>query len=267
MSNVKTATRNALDRVLRIADARVITQREELVTQRQYARVVQNLYDIHIEHVFPALREREGRLPLISKLIGTEISEAMHLLHWLQNAQDSGEGDVVEMGVAQGSTSALLANEIMNSGRHLWLYDSFQGLSRPTAEDRLIDDIEGRGTMHSYESAMSFPQDLVRKRLTSVGFPFDRLHIVAGFIAEELRDLPDVVAFAYLDFDLYKPILTGLRLLGSRTRPGSILMVDDYGYFSSGPEQAVRDFLAEDDRFDLVVGPRNAGHFCALLRR
>ncbi|WP_306190785.1 TylF/MycF/NovP-related O-methyltransferase [Streptomyces sp. MK5] len=225
------------------------------------------MYDTYIEHVFADLRERAGRVALISELIGTEISEAMYLLHWLQSAQDSGEGDIVEMGVAQGSTSALLANEIMNTGRHLWLYDSFQGLSRPTAEDRLIDDIEARGSMDSYESAMSFPQQFVRQRLASVGFPPDRTHVVAGFITSEVQDLPESVAFAYLDFDLYKPILTGLRLLGPKTRPGSVLMVDDYGYFSSGPQQAVRDFLAEDDRFDLVVGPRSAGHFCALLRR
>lgn len=267
MSDVKTATRNALDRVLRIAGARVITQREEKASHRRYARAVQSLYDTYIEHVFPDLRERERRISLLSELIGTEPGEAMYLLHWLQNAQDSGEGDIVEMGVAQGSTSALLANEILNTGRHLWLYDSFQGLSRPTVEDRLIDDIEDRGSMDSYESAMSFPQRLVRQRLAAVGFPPDRTHVVAGFITSEVRDLPDIVAFGYLDFDLYQPILTGLRLLGPKTRPGSVLMVDDYGYFSSGPKQAVRDFLAEDDRFDLVVGPRSAGHFCALVRQ
>lgn len=267
MPRVKTTVRRTLDSLLRIADARVITVGEEDASRGRYVRVVQGLHDVYVEHVFPDLRGREGRVSLIANLIGTEIGEAMFLLQWLQNAQDSGDGDIVEMGIAQGATSALLANEIMNTRRHLWLYDSFQGLSRPTAEDRLIDDIENRGSMVGYESAMAFPQQLVRQRLASVGFPPGRTHIVVGFITPDVRELPDVVAFGYLDFDLYKPILTGLRLLGPRTRPGSVLMVDDYGYFSSGPEQAVRDFLAEDDRFDLVVGPRSAGHFCALLRR
>ncbi|MEV7065061.1 TylF/MycF/NovP-related O-methyltransferase [Streptomyces collinus] len=267
MPNVRTVTRSTLDRFLGVAGARVITVGEEEASRKRYARAVQSLYDVYVERVFPDLREREGRLPLLTKLVGTEISEAMFLLHWLQSARDSGEGDVVEMGVAQGATSALLANEILHDGRHLWLYDSFQGLSRPTAEDRLIDDIENRGSMDSYESAMSFPQQLVRQHLASVSFPTEHTHIVAGFIAPDVRELPDVVAFGYLDFDLYKPILTGLRLLGPKTRPGSVLMVDDYRYFSSGPEQAVRDFLAEDDRFELIAGPESAGHFCALVRR
>ncbi|GAA2764840.1 hypothetical protein GCM10010103_38810 [Streptomyces paradoxus] len=267
MPKAKTAVRHTLDRLLRIADARVITMEEEDAGRGRYARAVQGLYDVYVEHVLPDLRERDGRVSLIANLIGTETGEAMFLLHWLQNAQDSGEGDIVEMGVAQGATSALLANEILNTRRHLWLYDSFRGLSRPTTEDRLIDDIENRGSMDGYESTMAFPQQPVKQRLASLGFPPGRTHIVAGFITPDVRDLPDLVAFGYLDFDLYKPILTGLRLLGPRTRPGSVLMVDDYGYFSSGPEQAVRDFLAEDDRFDLVVGPRSAGHFCALLRR
>ncbi|GGT30219.1 hypothetical protein GCM10010271_37830 [Streptomyces kurssanovii] len=267
MFKAKTVTRNILDRVLRLAGARVITEKEEEASRARYARVVQNLYDVYAEHLFPDLREREGRIPLLAKLVGTEMGEAMHLLHWLQNAQDGGEGDIVEMGVAQGATSAFLANEILNTQRHLWLYDSFQGLSRPTAQDKLINDIENRGSMDRYESAMSFPQQLVWQRLGSVGFPAERTHIIAGFITPEVRTLPDVVAFGYLDFDLYEPILTGLRLLGPRTRPGSVLMVDDYGYFSSGPERAVKEYLAEDDRFDLAVGPTSAGYFCALTRR
>ncbi|MEU5547964.1 TylF/MycF/NovP-related O-methyltransferase [Streptomyces sioyaensis] len=267
MPKLKTATRNALDRVLGIAGAHVTTQGEEAAREARLARVVRELHDVYIEHVFPDLRAREGRLSLLPQLIGTEIGEAMFLLNWLQMAQDSGLGDIVEMGVAQGATSALLANEITDSDRHLWLYDSFQGLSRPTVEDKLIDDFEHRGSMERYQSAMSFPERLVQQRLASVGFSDTRTHIIAGFIGPEVKELPESVAFGYLDFDLYEPILTGLRLLGPKTRPGSVLMVDDYGYFSSGPEQAVKEFISEDTRFDLVVGPRSAGSFCALLRR
>ena len=247
----------------------MITQREEQRTRESYLAAVTTLHDVYVEHVFPELHAREGRLPLLADLIGTELGEAMFLLNWLQQAQDSGCGDVVEMGVAQGATSALLANEIKESPRHLWLYDSFRGLSRPAAEDELIDDIEERGSMALYESAMSFPEALVRRRLASLNFPDDRTHVVAGFLTPHLQDvnLPKLVTFAYLDLDLFEPTLTGLRLLAPRTRCGSVLMVDDYGYFSSGPQQAVQTFLDEDSRFELSVGPKSAGHFCALHRR
>ena len=268
-ANLSSLTRRIIDRALVPAKARVITQREEQRTRDSYLAAVKTLHDVYVEHVFPELRTREGRLPLLADLIGTELGEAMFLLNWLQQSQDSGPGDVVEMGVAQGATSALLASEITESARHLWLYDSFLGLSRPTAEDELIDDIEERGSMVLYESAMSFPEELVRRRLASLNFPDERTHVVAGFLTPDIHDvnLPKLVAFAYLDLDLYEPTLTGLRLLAPRTRCGSVLMVDDYGYFSSGPQQAVQKLLDEDSRFELNVGPKSAGHFCALHRR
>jgi hypothetical protein len=53
-----------------------------------------------------------------------------------------GVGHVCEFGVAQGATSALLASEIMGDAqRDLHLFDSFEGLPRPTAKDELKNDI------------------------------------------------------------------------------------------------------------------------------
>ena len=45
-------------------------------------------------------------------------------------------------------------------------------------------------------------------------------------------------------------------------------MVDDYGYFSSGPAVAVKEFLAAHpgDYALQEPGPA-AGHFCVLTRR
>jgi len=199
----------------------------------------------------------------------TPVPEAMHLLNWLQSACE-GPGDVCEMGVAQGYTSALIANEIRDSDRTFWLYDSFEGLSAPTPEDVLIDDIFELGAIDKYTNTMAFPQDLVRARVRSVGFPESRTRVVAGYIRPDLADdqLPEQVAFAYLDFDLYEPILIGLELMHPRTRSGSILMVDDYKFFSTGVEQAVVEFMqAHPGEYELFEVPQAIGGFCALKRR
>jgi O-methyltransferase len=103
-----------------------------------------------------------------------------------------------------------------------------------------------------------------------VGFPAERAVIVEGFLRADLAAelLPGTVAFAYLDFDLYEPIRTALELMDPRCRPGSVLMVDDYGYFCSGPRTAVEEFLADrGHRYELVPAPPGTGHFCALRRR
>ena len=130
----------------------------------------------------------------------------------------------------------------------------------------MIDDMYNLGSMEAYSGIMSFPEHQVRERVNATGLPADRLRIVPGYL--EPRSLaPDEVAFACLDFDLYEPILTGLRLLHPSTRAGSILMVDDSRFFSSGPELAVQHFLAEQERaYELLEPPTGAGALYALRR-
>ena len=245
----------------------MLTASEEQSLTNRYNNVVDQLYETYVLHVFPGLRDRPGRRALLSKLIGTQVPEAIFLLQYLQDALDSGVGDVVEMGVAQGATSTLLANEILNDPtRRLWLYDSFRGLSTPTVEDELINDMDNLGSMEAYSGTMSFPEHQVRGRVDATGLPADRIRVVAGYV-DPRSPAPDEVAFAYLDLDLYEPILTGLRLLHPSTRPGSILMVDDYRFFSSGPELAVQHFLAEREHaYELLEPPAGTGAFCALRR-
>ena len=136
--------------------------------------------------MFPELAPREGRLELLCQLVGTQVPEAMYLLQHLQDSL-AGPGDVCEMGVAYGNTSALLASEILETERTLWLYDSFeQGLSVPTAEDVLIDDIFELGSMESYAHTMSSTVEEVRARVDAVGLPLERVRIVPGYIRGDL---------------------------------------------------------------------------------
>jgi O-methyltransferase len=263
----RSAIKRGLDALLRPLGSRVLTASEEEALASRYDGLVDQLYETYVQHVFPGLRDLPGRRALLSQLIGTQVREAIFLLQYLQEALDEGAGDVVEMGVAQGATSTLLANELLQDpARRLWLYDSFRGLSKPTGEDELIDDMYNLGSMEAYSGTMSFPERQVRERVNTTGLPADRLRIIAGYLTPR-SPAPEEVAFAYLDFDLYEPILTGLRLLHPSTRPGSILMVDDYRFFSSGPELAVQHFLAEQGHtYELLEPPAGTGPFCALRR-
>lgn len=263
--------REGLNRILSPAGYRIVTSTEELAAQRRYQGAVRQLHDAYACLFAPALRARLGRVELLCQLRGTDVAEAMVLLYHLQESMGSGDGDICEMGVAQGATSALIANEIVDdASRRLWLYDSFQGLSAPTDEDELVDDIFGLGSMDRYAKTMAHPVEELTARLRQVGFPQSRTRIVAGYIEPTLppSSLPEAVAFAYLDFDLYEPTRTGLRLLHDRCRPGSVLMVDDYGYFSSGPKAAVTEFIKSyPDAYDFIEPPPGAGGFCVLRRR
>ncbi len=136
--------------------------------------------------------------------------------------------------MAQGETSALIANEIRDSAKRLHLFDSFQGLSAPTQKDDLKDDIFGLGTMEAYQGTMAFQKKMVISRLEDIGFPAERYSIHEGFFEKNLdlkNDLPKKVSFAYVDFDLYLPTKVALEFLKQRTGQGSVVIVDDYGFF------------------------------------
>jgi len=73
--------------------------------------LIEECQGLYSELVFTDLPPNEKRVQLMSELLGTGISEAIYIVNFLHKSL-SLEGDVCEFGVAQGSTSALLANEI-----------------------------------------------------------------------------------------------------------------------------------------------------------
>jgi O-methyltransferase len=239
----------------RIADERRLDDVREL---HEWLRTV----------VLRGLEPKDGRVELLAQLRGTSTSEGLYIVHALQRALRNG-GDVCEFGVAQGATSALLANEIRETDRTLWLFDSFEGLSRPNEEDVLLDDIGGLGSMSAYEGTMAHGPERVLERLDEIGFPRERVRIVKGYVDRETtrERMPERVAFAYLDMDLYAPTAAALDLVHERMAAGGRIVVDDFGYFSAGPERAVNEFLRAHSRdYELTVPPRFAGAFCVLSR-
>lgn len=259
----RSSTITQLSKQLSIADQQTTLLEE--VTQK-HSTLVAEVESLLRELIFHNLPARERRTELLTRLYGTTVSEAMYLLEHLHRSL-SFEGDVCEFGVAQGATSALIANEILNLEKDLWLFDSFQGLPKPTEKDELIDDIFDLKTMENYEGTMACPIDMVESKLSSIQFPRQRTRIVPGFIEETITkaDLPKKVCFAYVDFDFYEPILTTLRFLDERLAPGGYIMVDDYGFFSSGAKTAVDEFVSErGDIYELSLPYKSAGKFCVL---
>lgn len=238
---------------------------------QQYADLCAETEALYRHTVFPDLPPRDGRVGLLQQLEGTNVSEAMFLLHCLHGSL-AVEGDICEFGVAQGATSALVANEILNGSKALWLFDSFQGLPRPTEKDALADDIDGLGSIESYQGRMHFGAEMVLRRLRALRFPAERTRVVAGFVEQTLQrppaQLPDRVCFAYVDMDFYEPICTALSFLDDHLSPGGFVLVDDYGHFSTGAQAAVDEFVTERaSDYALTLPPAFAGQFAILQRR
>lgn len=216
----------------------------------------------------------EVRPKLLARLLGTPPSEAYFIVQALSKCNDI-PGDVCEFGVAQGETSALIANEITQFGNKcLHLFDSFEGLPKPSAKDQLKDDIFSLGSMDVYTGTMSCPEEMVRTRLEAIAFPKTRYAIHKGFIEKSINDtksLPKEVCFAYVDFDFYEPIKIALNFLHGVSPSGAIIIVDDYDFFSTGVKTAVDEFIdthaSTGTTYELLVPNTIFGHFAVLTKK
>src|SRR3990167_9161050 len=89
------------------------TSRKNYLDER-YQKSVNEINECLSELLFTDLPRREHRVELLAKLFGTNPSEALYIINYLHKSLTL-EGDVCEFGVAQGATSALLANEIKST--------------------------------------------------------------------------------------------------------------------------------------------------------
>lgn len=212
------------------------------------------------------------RAELTSRLLGTSPSEAYFIIEAIHKTNFI-QGDICEFGVAQGETSALMANEIRETDKKLHLFDSFKGLSKPSAKDVLKDDIFNLGSIVKYHGKMKCDKKLVENRLKAISFEANRYIIHEGFIDEIIRyrhKLPVKVSFAYIDFDFYEPISISLNFLHDVTPAGGIFIVDDYDFFSTGVKTAVDEFISnkniEDKYYEIEIPGKRFGCFAILYK-
>ncbi|OGL22390.1 hypothetical protein A2707_03650 [Candidatus Saccharibacteria bacterium RIFCSPHIGHO2_01_FULL_45_15] len=130
-------------------------------------------------------------------------------------------GDVVEFGCYEGTTSVHLAYFLQATDKHLYLYDSFEGLPDKTAFD------ESPAGMQFKTGELKAAKKQLIKNLRQMNTPMPR--IKKGWFSELTQtDIPVVISYAFLDGDYYESIMDPLRLIWPRLSPGAIVVVDDY---------------------------------------
>lgn len=136
------------------------------------------------------------------------------------------EGDYVELGCYKGDTSLLLAEllveKLVDKGaKKLWIYDSFEGLPEKTRQDESVlgEDFKG--------GELFVTKREVKERFLRSGLP---VPVIKKAWFKDLRpeNLPEKIAFAFLDGDFYESIRDSLRLVAPRMTPDGVLIVHDY---------------------------------------
>lgn len=182
--------------------------------------------------------------------------ETAEILHFAEQCLGL-EGDFVELGCYRGDTSVLLGKLLAKTDKHLWIYDSFEGLPEKTREDA-----SGAGANFQKGELFVTKREVVDKLrkhgLKTASRPDPNTSSVvikkAWFDDLSSQDLPERIAFAFCDGDLYGSIKTGLRLVVPRLIERGIVIVHDYNNPElPGSAQAVDEFLRTHPDFCLKI--------------
>jgi hypothetical protein len=145
-------------------------------------------------------------------------------------------GCFMECGVAEGGSALLLGRLAEQSDRVLWLFDTFEGLPPPSANDPDLAEASEwvgrcRGELPDIQRLLD--RHGVWKRTTAV----------KGLFQDTLPGLAvPPIALLHLDGDWYDSTMTCLTHLWRHVSPGGIVQFDDYGRWQ-GCRKAVDEFF------------------------
>ena len=160
-------------------------------------------------------------------------------------------GDIVECGVWRGGSMMAVALALLARGdtsRQLFLYDTFEGMSEPTAEDRSHTGESARAQLARTARGAGVWCEAgladVQANLWSTGYPRDKMHFIQGKVEDTIpARMPGAIALLRLDTDWYESTRHELLHLYPRLVSQGVLVIDDYGHWQ-GARQAVDEYFA-----------------------
>uniref|UniRef100_UPI0021565F77 TylF/MycF family methyltransferase n=2 Tax=unclassified Streptomyces TaxID=2593676 RepID=UPI0021565F77 len=159
-------------------------------------------------------------------------------------------GGIVECGVWRGGSMQACARTLLSVGeteRDLYLFDTYEGMTPPTAEDLRRDGrpaqelLDAQGKDRPIWAVASLED--VKAGFENVPYPKERVHYVQGRVEDTVpAQAPEQISILRLDTDWYASTKHELDHLYGRLVSGGVLLIDDYGYWQ-GSRQAVDEFL------------------------
>jgi O-methyltransferase len=160
-------------------------------------------------------------------------------------------GAVVECGVWKGGSMMAAALTLLDLGetdRHIYLFDTFSGMSEPADIDR--DQVKGKLARDLLPKSVLIqahsPLHEVQQAMDKTKYPKDRIVFVQGKVENTIPAAAiEPIALLRLDTDWFESTYHELVHLYPRLAPGGILIIDDYGHWE-GARKAVDQYIAEN---------------------
>jgi len=151
----------------------------------------------------------------------------LEVMHSLAKACNSIAGDYAEVGVFRGTSACVIA--AAKGDKHLYLFDTFNGLPLPGAGD---------AGFREHQFAASMPGVAARLK------DYPKVTLCPGIFPSSGAQLRSHhFAFVHLDVDLYASTRDSLEFFYPRMNPGGIILSHDYAQ-AEGVHRAFDEFFA-----------------------
>jgi hypothetical protein len=171
------------------------------------------------------------------------------------------DGDFVECGVWRGGNAIVAARyfELNGIDKNVWCFDTFEGMTRPTAADvthtgrPAIEEFvrSDKGTHNDWGYV---PLEAVRENFAKRGL-LSKVRFVKGDVldtlSQEKEDLPSEISILRLDTDWYESTQKELDVLYPLLLPGGVILLDDYGVWS-GSRNATDEYFQKHQNRPLL---------------
>jgi len=155
---------------------------------------------------------------------------------------DKVPGAVVECGVLDGGTAALMAFGTAKSGRNIHLFDSWEGLPEASEKD---------GDAKMWAGDVVGSQRRVVSIFSILKINSSRVTFHKGYFDQTFSKAKiDQIALLHIDADFYNSVRLVLETWEPCVSPGGYIQIDDYSAFI-GCKRAVDEYLAAHPKLRL----------------
>lgn len=178
------------------------------------------------------------------------------------------DGAIAECGCFKGLSSYVfchMAREVRPDfdGANYFIFDSFEGLSAPGPEDRILDAKAGDvGSTARDEGAFAAGLDEVKRVLSE----FPAITYVKGWIPNSFEGVPErKYRFVHIDVDLYEPTLGALEYFFPRLTHHGVIVCDDYAHLHWPGARRAFDEYCRPRGIPIVALTTGQGVICRSL--
>jgi hypothetical protein len=194
----------------------------------------------------------------------TSVERMYALYHSVNYVLDSKiEGDFVECGVWRGGSSMLIAKCLAKRGqgdRKVYLYDTYEGMSKPDGFDVTVDSQED--AMGKFESTATSEDssdwcyaslEEVQQNMRKTGYEQENITFVKGKVEDTIPGtIPGKIALLRLDTDWYQSTKHELEHLYPLLEKRGVLIIDDFGHWE-GCKKAVVEYF-DNAKDEVLLG-------------